>query len=366
MAAGRVDLGAELLDARTMGSHLFASDNAAGVHPRVLAKLCEVNDGHALGYGADVYTARALAVFKEQFGAHSETFFMFNGTAANVLALAGMLRGPEAVCCSELAHILLDECGAPEHYTGSKLIPVPAHQGKVRVEDVHRAVETNRGVVHHAQPRVLSISQATERGTLYSRSELAELTAFARSQNLLTHMDGARIANAAVALGLDFAELTSEFDIVSFGGTKNGLMMADAVVVLNPSLVASYPFIRKQGMQLASKHRYLAAQFLAYFEDDLWRINAQHANRMAAYFEDRIGSCDSTRVLFPVQTNMVFVEIPTRWIESLQRLTPFLVSSRGRNEAGTEDLSQARFVFSFDTTSEEIDGFIREVERLAS
>ncbi|NVK44383.1 MAG: threonine aldolase [Oceanospirillaceae bacterium] len=339
--------------------HQLVSDNASGVHPEVLAKFANVNHGHVTGYGADPVTREALERFASAFGKHSETFLLFNGTGANVLALKGMLQSHEAVICSDQAHLLVDECGAPEHFVGCKLIGVPTRGGKFGVEQIEAWLATDGGGVHHNQPRVISLAQATERGTLYSLDELRGIGEYARERGLLLHLDGARIANAAVALGVEFEDLAEWADVLSFGGTKNGLMMAEALVVLNPELLHRYPYIRKQGMQLASKHRFLAAQFLAYFDNDLWRRNAANANAMARRLAGGLTAIDGVRLCEPVEINLVFVQLPTAWLEALQCLTPCL-AWRG------EQQSEVRLVTSFDTTVDDIDRFIAAFGELAS
>lgn len=340
--------------------HLLASDNASGVHPEVMAKLAEVNSGHVPGYGTDEVTQHALARFRTLFGEQSETLLLFNGTAANVLALKGMLQSHEAVFCSEEAHLQIDECGAPEHFVGCKLVPVPSLRGKLTLAKIEQLVAVDRKVVHRSQPRVISLAQATERGSVYSLEELRAMTAFARERQLLVHMDGARIANAAVALGVGFAEMTADLgiDVLSFGGTKNGLMMAEALVVLNPALQRAYPYIRKQGMQLASKQRFLAAQFLAYFDNRLWHRNAANANAMASYLAGQLTQFEQVRLSAPVEINMLFVQLPTAWVEPLLQHTPLLVWPG-------EACSEVRLVTSFDTRPEDIDQFVNHISRLS-
>ncbi|MFC3286219.1 threonine aldolase family protein [Litchfieldella rifensis] len=337
---------------------IFASDNASGVHPRVMEALQAANLGHQLGYGNDPYTERVRGLFKEVFGPGAETFLLLNGTGSNVLALKGMLRSHEAVCCSHEAHLLVDECGAPENVIGCKLVALPVHQGKLDLPALEAHIRRVAGIQHHSQPRVVSIAQATERGTVYHLDELQAIVAVARRHGLLVHMDGARIANAAVALGISFKEMTADvgIDVVSFGGTKNGLMMAEALVVLNPALVEAYPFIRKQGMQLASKHRFLAAQYLAYFEGDLWRENAAHANAMARYLADGLSHFDEIALTAPVEANLVFATLPREWIQPLQQACNFNVWDAARAEV--------RLIASFDTTREDIDAFLAEIHKL--
>lgn len=340
--------------------HLLTSDNASGVHPEVMARLAEVNQGHVPGYGADEVTQQALARFKALFGEQSETLLLFNGTAANVLALKGMVQSHEAVFCSEEAHLQVDECGAPEHFVGCKLLPVPSLEGKLSLAKIEQRLAAERDVVHRSQPRVISLAQATERGSVYSLEELRAITAFARERALLVHMDGARLANAAAALGVGFAEMTADLgiDVLSFGGTKNGLMMAEALVVLNPALQQAYPYIRKQGMQLASKQRFLAAQFLAYFDNRLWQRNAANANAMATYLAEQLVQFEQVRLSAAVEVNMVFAQLPTAWVEPLLQHTPLLVWPG-------EAVSEVRLVTSFDTCPGDIDQFVHHIDRLS-
>jgi threonine aldolase len=253
----------------------------------------------------------------------------------------------------------VDECGATEHFVGCKVQPLSTLAGKLSPVELERAITRDRGSVHRVQPRVISLAQATERGTLYRVEELRANTTLAHEHGLLVHMDGARIANAAAALETSFRELTTGVgvDLLSFGGTKNGLMMAEALVVLNPALSRDYPWIRKQGMQLGSKQRFLAAQYLAYFDGELWRRNALNANAMATYLAQQLSAFDAVAVCEPVEVNLVFARIPSAWVEPLHQVTPFLCVPR----AGEHE---ARFVTSFDTTRADIDDFIQHVQRL--
>jgi threonine aldolase len=239
----------------------FASDNNAGVHPRILKALADANSGHCIAYGDDPYTAAAKEQFRKLFG-KCEIFFVFNGTGANVLSLQAMTQTFNAIICADTAHIHVDECGAPEHFTGCKLLFNCTFDGKLQIPDIARHLH-GIGFEHHAQPRVVSITQATEMGTIYTVDELREITAFAHTNGLLLHVDGARIANAAIHLGVSVKEMITDtgVDILSFGGTKNGMMFGEAVVALNPALATNFKYIRKQGMQLASKMRYISAQF---------------------------------------------------------------------------------------------------------
>src|SRR5918998_1916646 len=248
----------------------FASDNNAGVHPRVWDALRSADQGHAVAYGDDVYTERAVSLFREQFGEAAEVFFVFGGTGANVSALAAVTRPFRAVVCAESAHVNVDECGAPERFTGCKLLDLPTPDGKLRPEQVEPLL-ARLGDQHHVQPRVVTVSQATELGTVYTVEELSRLAAFAHGRGMLLHMDGARLANAAAHLNASLKELTAGagVDVLSFGGTKNGMMYGEAVVFFDPALAEEFKFVRKQSAQLPSKTRFIAAQFAALLEGDL-------------------------------------------------------------------------------------------------
>src|ERR1700692_3827062 len=260
----------------------FASDNNAVVHPEVMEAMRRANEGHAVGYGDDPQTEAAVRKFREEFGADVEVFFVFNGTAANALSLQVLTRPFHAVLCPELSHIYTDECGAPEKLTGCKLIPLPAAGGKLTVETVAHAYH-GIGDQHHVQPRVISITQSTEMGTVYKPAEIEALARFAHARKMFLHMDGARVSNAAAAQRLTLRQATRDagVDALSFGGTKNGLMGVEAVVFFRPELTKDFLFIRKQGMQLASKMRFMSAQMNAFLTNSLWRRNAEHANHMA-------------------------------------------------------------------------------------
>ncbi|MFM8946081.1 MAG: threonine aldolase family protein [Actinomycetota bacterium] len=263
----------------------FASDNNAGVHPRVLEAIAAANSGHATAYGDDRWTRRAESVFRDLFGSSVETFMVWGGTGANVMALATMLSPAGAVLCTDAAHINVDETGAPERVLGAKLIDVPHDRGRLHPEQIREFAHFT-GVMHHVQPSVLSITQSTEWGTLYTPDEVGALCDTAHSMGMTVHLDGARIANATAALGgsveaLRAFTIDAGVDVVSFGGAKNGMMHGEAVVYLNTALARSAPYVRKQVTQLPSKVRYISAQFVALLEDELWIENASHANRMA-------------------------------------------------------------------------------------
>jgi threonine aldolase len=267
----------------------FASDNNSGIHPEILNAISQANQGHAVGYGGDELTEKARQRFKQEFGEQTEVFFVFNGTGANVLGLSTLTQSFNSIICADTAHIQVDECGAPEKLTGCKLLPVETVKGKISPEGIKKYLH-GFDFEHHSQPKVISISQVTELGTVYSLEEIKAITSLAHEYGLFVHMDGARLANAAVALNLPFRTFTVDagVDALSFGGTKNGMMMGEAVLFFNPELAKFTKYIRKQSMQLYSKMRFVSAQFLAYFENDLWKRNAAHSNNMAKLLETEI------------------------------------------------------------------------------
>ena len=332
----------------------FASDNNAGIHPKILKAVAHANTGHAVGYGDDPYTQAAVARFKQHFGADAEVFIVFNGTAANCLSLKALTQSYQAVICTEAAHIYVDECGAPEKFTGCKLIPIPAPNGKLTVEAVSHAYH-GIGDQHHVQPKVLSVTQSTEMGTVYQPSEIRDLANFAHKRDMFLHMDGARIANAAVSLGLNLRKATRGLgvDALSFGGTKNGAMGAEAVVFFDKKLARDFLYLRKQGMQLASKMRFISTQLDALLSGDLWKKNAQHANRMAALLKKELGEIPQVKIVYPVEANGVFARIPRRAIARLQKRYFFYVWN--------EEQSVVRWMCSFDTTAEDVRQFARFV-----
>lgn len=334
----------------------FASDNNAGVHPEILEAISEANDGHVVAYGDDPYTAQAVAVFRKHFGKHVEVFFVFGGTGANVLGLKAATRPYNAVVCAETAHINVDECGAPEKFTGCKLLSVPTPDGKVRVEQVKPFLE-HIGFEHHVQARVISISQATEMGTVYTAAEIKALASFAHKNEMLLHVDGARIANAAASMRTDFRKITSDVgvDILSFGGAKNGMMFGEAVVFFNPQLAEGFKYLRKQGTHLPSKMRFISAQFTALLEKDLWRRNAGHANRMAQVLAAELAQIPQIKLTQKVESNGVFAEMPKKFVPILRKQYFFYVW----NEA----TSEVRFMTSFDTTEADIRDFVGLVRR---
>jgi len=336
----------------------FASDNYAGVHPRVMEALAKANDGPAKAYGADPLTEAARTRIQHVLGHHAEPFFVFLGTAANVLALTAMTRPHHAVLCAESAHINVDEGGAPERHLGCKLMNVPTPDGKLTPE-LLRPQLAHLGNEHHNQPRVVSIAQATELGTLYTPLEIRDLADFAHQHGLYLHMDGARLGNAAAAMGLTLRETSSNLgvDALSFGGTKNGLMFGEAVVFFRPELARDFAFIRKQGMQLCSKMRFIAAQFLALLENDLWRENASHANAMAQYLADKLAGAPGVVIAQKPQTNAVFAELAPAVIARLQERFAFYTWDHERN--------LVRFMTSFATTEAEVEIFAAAVRQEA-
>jgi threonine aldolase len=334
----------------------FASDNNAGIHPEVLAAIAAANRGHAVGYGDDAHTEAAVQRFKQHFGHDIEVFMVFNGTAANCLSLKALTESYHAVISAEAAHIYTDECGAPERFTGCKLIPIPTADGKLTVEAVRHACH-GIGDQHHVQPRVISITQVTEMGTVYTPREVRDLARFAHGRNMLLHMDGARIANAAVSLGLTLRETTRDLgvDVLSFGGTKNGAMGAEAVVFFGKKFSRDFLYLRKQGMQLASKMRFVSAQLEALLSNHLWRKNAENANRMAQLLHQQLSKIPQVKVVYKVEANGVFAQIPRTAIPRLQKRYFFYVWD--------EDRSVVRWMCSFDTTERDVKQFARFVAK---
>jgi len=334
----------------------FASDNNAGVHPELIEAIKEANDGHVIAYGDDPFTAKAVKQFQKHFGKDVAVHFVFGGTGANVLGLQAITKSYEAIICAQTAHINVDECGAPEKFSGSKLLSVPTPDGKIRSSYVERFLD-GVGFEHHVQPRVISISQSTEMGTVYTLKELKALADFAHRNNMFLHLDGARIANAAVSLKASFKAMTVDcgVDVLSFGGAKNGMMYGEAVVFLNEKLGADFKYIRKQGMHLPSKMRYISAQFDRLLSTDLWRRSAEHSNRMARILADELETIPNIQLTQPVEANGVFALIPRKFVPALQREYFFYVWN--------EETSEVRFMTSFDTTEEDIKEFVALVRK---
>jgi threonine aldolase len=334
----------------------FASDNYSGVHPEVMEALLKANTGHAASYGADEYTERAIAQFKVYFGNDIEVFFAYNGTGANVLGLSALTRSFNSIICSDLAHINVDESTAPEKFLGSKLITIPTKDGKIYPEEIQNKIQRVDDQ-HHPQANVISISQSTEYGTVYTIDELKAIADVAKKNNLFFHMDGSRISNAAVSLGKDFASFTRDagVDVLSFGGTKNGMMFGEAIIFFKPEPARYFKYIRKQGMQLHSKMRFISAQFEALLSNDLWKRNASHSNRMAKLLEQELRSA-SVQITRPVDANGIFAILPPAIIPELQKEHYFYVWD--------EKTFEVRLMCSFDTTEEEIKSFGAALRKL--
>lgn len=335
----------------------FASDNNSGVHPAIFKAMEVANLGHVVGYGNDAYSQKAVSVFKDKFGEQTEVFFVFNGTGANVLSLSTITQSYHSIICAETAHIQEDECGAPEKFTGCKLLPIEPLNGKITPELITPHLK-GFNFEHHSQPKVISISQVTEMGTIYQPEEIKALANLAHANNMFLHMDGARIANAAAALNLDFRAFTVDcgVDVLSFGGTKNGMMLGEAVLFFTPELTHATKYIRKQSMQLYSKMRFVGAQFLAYFENDLWKKTAMHANRMAKLLEAEVAKIPEIKITQPVCANGVFAIVPKEIIAPLQERFFFYMWD--------EHQSEVRWMTSFDTTEEDIFEFVGLIKKL--
>ncbi len=336
----------------------FGSDNFSGILPEVMQALSEANQGHVHGYGDDEYTQKATADIRAVLDApQAEILFVFNGTGANALSLSLAAHSYHAVICPATAHIAVDECGAIERQVGCRLFTVPTEQGKLTVDEIEAIVREQRDDQHRSQPRVISISQCTELGTVYTPDEVRTLADYAHAHGMLLHMDGARLANATASLGCAPHSFITDagVDILSFGGTKNGMMIGEAVVVLNPQVAADALFKRKQLTQLASKHRFIAAQFSAMLHDGLWLRSAAHANAMAHRLSEGLQKRLGITPSYPTQANAVFAELPEAWIAPLQEHCFFYVWEASKHVV--------RWVCSYDTTEAEVDAFLDELER---
>ncbi|MGH6653639.1 MAG: threonine aldolase family protein [Actinocrinis sp.] len=332
----------------------FASDNYAGVHPEVLEAIAVANGGHQVSYGDDAYTEHLQDIFRGHFGEQAAAFPVFNGTGANVVGLQAMTERWEALICAETAHINADECGAPEKIAGLKLLTVAAPDGKLTPELIAKHA-WGWGDEHRAQPRVVSITQSTELGTCYSPQEIAAICDAAHGYGMKVHLDGSRLANAAATLGLPLRAFTTDVgvDVLSMGGTKSGMLMGEAVVVLNPDAVRGMLFLRKAAMQLASKMRFVSVQFEALLGTDLWLRNASHANAMARRLADAVGGLDGVRITQAVQANAVFAVLPAEVTRRLQK--------RFRFYTWNEHTGEVRWMAAFDTTESDIDTFAAAV-----
>ncbi len=335
------------------GRRGFASDNNAGIHPEVMEAISLANGGHVSAYGDDPFTHRFRALMRELFGADAEAFPVFNGTGANVISLHAMLPRWGGVICAETAHINVDENGAPERIAGTKLLPVATTDGKLTAELVVHAAK-GWGEVHRPQPAVVSITQSTEMGTVYTRDEVAAIADQTHALGMLLHMDGSRLSNAAASLGLPFQAFTTDVgvDVLSLGGTKNGLLAAEAVVVLDPD-IGGIPFLRKMDLQLPSKMRFASAQLTALFGTDLYLRSAAHANRMALRLRALLEELPGVSLTQPTQANAVFAVLDAHAIERLRTRHRFYDWDSARGEV--------RWMCAFDTTEEDVDAFATDV-----
>ncbi|HXD29447.1 MAG TPA: low specificity L-threonine aldolase [Arthrobacter sp.] len=328
----------------------FASDNYSGVHPEVLEALVAANGGHQIAYGEDEYTERLGHVILKHFGPATEAFPVFNGTGANVTSLQSLLPRWGAVICADTAHINVDENGAPERIGGMKLLGVPTPDGKLTPELIDREA-WGWGDEHRAQPLAVSLTQSTELGTLYTVDELKAITSHAHALGMKVHMDGARLSNAAAALGVPFRAFTRDagIDILSMGGTKNGLMYGEAIVVLDPEAASGLKYLRKMNMQLGSKMRFISAQLIALYEDDLWLRSASHANAMAQRLRAAVEDIEGLEVTQPTESNAVFAKLPPA------------AANRVREDFRFYDWDEAagevRWMCGFDTTEDDVDRF---------
>lgn len=329
----------------------FGSDNFSGVLPEVFNALKEAAYGHQHSYGEDIYTEKAVEDFKKIFGENIEIYFVYNGTGANIISLSAFARSFNAVICAETAHINVDECGAIQKQAGCKLLTVPTFDGKLNVGLIRNHMH-GFGEQHHSQPNIISLTQCTELGTVYTPEELKEICDFAHANGLYVHMDGARLSNAVAYLGCDPTDITVKagVDVLSFGGTKNGMMFGEAVVFFNTSVCKEVKYIRKQAMQLHSKSRFIAAQFSAVLKDGLWLKTAAHANRMAQKLANEASLIPSIKITQEVQGNEIFAIIPRDKITELQEKCFFYVWD--------EDASEIRWVCSFDTTESDVIDFV--------
>ena len=330
----------------------FGSDNHAGTHPAVMRAIVEANAGDAVAYGADPWTEQAVSEIRRLSGAQGEVYLVLNGSGANVLGLGLLLGRHEAVICAESAHNNTDECGSAERILGTKLLTVPAPDGKITPELIARRL-SGRGDEHFAQPAVVAITQSTEFGTCYSLNELRAVKDFCAANGLRVFLDGARLANAAAHLGCTLSDLAGNADVLSFGGTKNGAMGVEAVIVMGQADAASAPYLRKQHMQLSSKMRFLAAQFNALLADGLWLANATHANAMAARLASGLTAIPGVDVVYPVQADAVFARLNPEHIADLQRDWTFHVWD--------ESASIVRWMTAFDTREGDVDAFLNDI-----
>ena len=337
---------------------MFKSDNISGVHPKIMKSIMDANTGHQSPYGEDEFTKLAADSIRGLLEADVDVYFTLLGTAANVVGLSGLLNTFEGVVCTETAHINVDECGAFEKFSGSKILYTPEHDGKIKIEDIKKFMN-HPDDEHRVQPKIISISQTTETGTLYSVEEIKELADFAHSNDMYLHLDGARIANAVIALDSSFKEMITDtgVDLLSLGGTKNGMMIGEAIVSFNKDLSKNFKYYRKQGMQLLSKMRFVSCQFIPYIEDEVWKECAKAANDMGLYLKEKLRECSSVKVQEGYKTNMIFANVDDIIIEKLQEKFGFYLIDG--------DTNLVRLVTSFDTTREDIDLFVDAIKKLS-
>lgn len=331
----------------------LGSDNHSGIHPEILKSIIESNHGSAPSYGMDHLSQELRTLLKTELGC-LDNYIVFNGTAANVLSIASSLKSYESVLCADISHLNVDECAAPEKFFGGKLIPTPSKHGKISIDEIKQYL-IRRGDQHHTQIKMISITQPTEYGTLYSLDEINSIKEFCQNENLYLHIDGARIANAAYRLNCSIKDILSLSDIASFGGSKNGLFVGDLVLIYNPNFLEGFKFLRKQALQLPSKSRFIACQFLSYFKNNLWLDIAEKQCQMADYLASQLTQAQ-VEITQPVQSNAVFCLLPKSIIKELKKDFFFYV---------WDEISfECRLMTSFDTTKDTIDNFIDKLTSL--
>lgn len=336
----------------------FASDNNSGALPEMLKSLQRVNVDHVHAYGGDEFTEIALKKFKEHFGNDIDVHFVFNGTAANVLSIKAFLKPYEAVLCAETSHLNMDECGAPEALTGCKLRLLPSPDGKIKIEDLEKQY-IRLGDQHYSQPRMISITQPTEYGTVYSLEEMRAISKWAKDHNMFFHVDGARFPNAALSLGKTLKEISKDVgvDVLSFGGTKNGLFFGEAVIFFNREYAKDFKFYRKQMMQLGSKMRFVAAQFEDYLSNDLWKKTGEHSLKMAKLLRAGLSDIPKVEITQKTESNAVFAKLPKEWVKVLKDKYFFYVWD--------ENTYEVRLMTTFDTTEDQVNDFVQLVRQLS-
>lgn len=337
----------------------FASDNYAGVDQEIMQYLLEINKGHVSGYGEDVYTEKALELFKQEFGNDIEVFFVYNGTAANTLALGQLTQSYNSVICTDLSHIVIHEVTAPQTWTGCKFLPLPSKNGKISSLQIQRIFEDETFWGRHtALPKVVSLSQTTEVGTIYSIEEIKEIASYCHINNMYLHIDGARIANACEALGVSFKEMIvdSGVDALSFGGTKNGLMFGEAIVFFNKSLAENFEYVQKQGLQLHSKMRFISAQYIPYLENNIWKRNAANSNQLALKLAKQLDEILPNCLAFKAQSNQIFVRLDAKIISKLEKDFHFYIFDPRQNIV--------RLVTSFDSKLQDVEVFVNRLKQI--